>query len=833
MRPLRVELEGIGSFRERTELDLAGVDLFALSGPTGAGKTTLLVDAMMLALYGTVPRYEDRRMVAPVITQGANEGRVRLTFSVDRRTFTATRVVRRTKQGATTKEARLEEVTGGGSVVHAGSADEVSDAVGRLLGLSFDQFCRSVVLPQGAFDRFLFAKPAERGDLLLQLLDLRLHEEIGKRARSEATAANARADAAQRRLDGDLAGADPDEVARLSARIDQLTALGERCRQVQRELDDLRERGGQLAAAADAAAGDRDALAALARPPDVDELAAATRAADEALAAATARRAAAGDALDAADAVRSQLPAAEVLATLARTARELDDATAAVPAAAQAAEDATAAVTAAGRAVSGAEEEVAQAEVALERARRGELVHALTSGLHAGDDCPVCGAVLADDPPTTSGEATAAAEATLRTARAAWEAAVTAQRDADRRAAATRERFEAAERRVAELSRARAAALTEAGVDEGGVDALLAEVRIADEAVTAARAEDRAARAAEGDARRVVDAARNGERAAWQALDTARDSVSRLGPPSPDRHDLAAAWDQLLGWARETRPAADRAADDAAASVREARERYGAVSGALREECRAAGVEVAAQTGAGEAVADALATARARHATVTERLAQVETVTAERDAAREQAQVAEHLGKLLRADGFERWLLARALTRLVTGASTLLRELSSGAYSLDLDATNQFLVVDHRNADEPRTVRSLSGGERFLASLALALALADHVAELAADGAAKLESLFLDEGFGTLDPDTLDVVAAALEELGARGRVVGIVTHVRDLAERLPVRFEVRKGPRGSQVTRVDEGAPLAQADGDGVSDATREPDAATPADVA
>jgi DNA repair protein SbcC/Rad50 len=97
VRPRRVELEGIGSFRERTVLDLTGVDLFALSGPTGAGKTTLLVDGMMLALYGTIPRYDDRRLVAPAISQGANEGRVRLTFSVSGRTFTATRVVRRTK----------------------------------------------------------------------------------------------------------------------------------------------------------------------------------------------------------------------------------------------------------------------------------------------------------------------------------------------------------------------------------------------------------------------------------------------------------------------------------------------------------------------------------------------------------------------------------------------------------------------------------------------------------------------------------------------------------------------------------------------------------------
>jgi DNA repair protein SbcC/Rad50 len=243
--------------------------------------------------------------------------------------------------------------------------------------------------------------------------------------------------------------------------------------------------------------------------------------------------------------------------------------------------------------------------------------------------------------------------------------------------------------------------------------------------------------------------------------------------------------------------------------VVEARERYAAVNGALREACSRAGVDVPTGSAAGVAVAGALATTRAQHASLAQRIAQVAEVTAERDTARADAQVAEHLGKLLRADGFERWLLSKALTRLVTGASTLLRELSSGAYSLALDPTNQFLVLDHRNADEPRSVRSLSGGERFLASLALALALADHVAELAADGAARLESLFLDEGFGTLDPDTLDVVAAALEELGARGRVVGIVTHVRDLAERLPVRFEVRKGPSGSSVRRIDEGTPV------------------------
>jgi exonuclease SbcC len=92
-------------------------------------------------------------------------------------------------------------------------------------------------------------------------------------------------------------------------------------------------------------------------------------------------------------------------------------------------------------------------------------------------------------------------------------------------------------------------------------------------------------------------------------------------------------------------------------------------------------------------------------------------------------------------------------------------------------------------------VKTLSGGETFLASLALALALAESLARLSAGGHAveALDSLFLDEGFGTLDGETLDIVVAALDALHGGQRLVGIVTHVRDLAERMPARLEVRR----------------------------------------
>jgi DNA repair protein SbcC/Rad50 len=168
-----------------------------------------------------------------------------------------------------------------------------------------------------------------------------------------------------------------------------------------------------------------------------------------------------------------------------------------------------------------------------------------------------------------------------------------------------------------------------------------------------------------------------------------------------------------------------------------------------------------------------------------------------------EADVAAELGNVLRASGFEAWLMQAALDELVDAATVRLRELSSGQFSLEL-VDREFMVRDHANADELRSARTLSGGETFLASLSLALALADATSELAPEGSPALESIFLDEGFGSLDPSTLDVVASAIEELGTTGRMVAVVTHIRELADRMPVRLEVTKTAATSSVERVD-----------------------------
>ncbi|MBO0890058.1 MAG: hypothetical protein J2P14_04015, partial [Acidothermales bacterium] len=201
-------------------------------------------------------------------------------------------------------------------------------------------------------------------------------------------------------------------------------------------------------------------------------------------------------------------------------------------------------------------------------------------------------------------------------------------------------------------------------------------------------------------------------------------------------------------------------------------------------------------------VAVAVTHAESEHDRLRDRLEQLAAHLADRDRYTAESRVAKSLADHLRANNFERWLLQEALDSLVEGASRIIGQLSAGQYGLG-HADGDLFVVDHHDADLRRPVRTLSGGETFQASLAFALALSEQLAGMS-DTRTSLGSILLDEGFGTLDAATLDTVAATLENLAADGdRVVGIVTHVPALAERVPVRFELTKDAHGAHVERV------------------------------
>jgi exonuclease SbcC len=142
--------------------------------------------------------------------------------------------------------------------------------------------------------------------------------------------------------------------------------------------------------------------------------------------------------------------------------------------------------------------------------------------------------------------------------------------------------------------------------------------------------------------------------------------------------------------------------------------------------------------------------------------------------------VHELLAADLRNDRFQAYLLQEVFTELVRGASARLLTLTGERYSLRF-IDDAIRVVDHDNADETRISDTLSGGETFLTSLALALELSDQVQR--AVGAVNLDSLFIDEGFGTLDPDTLSLVSETLQNLRVGGRMVGVITHIPELRD--------------------------------------------------
>ena len=297
-------------------------------------------------------------------------------------------------------------------------------------------------------------------------------------------------------------------------------------------------------------------------------------------------------------------------------------------------------------------------------------------------------------------------------------------------------------------------------------------------------------------------------RAAHEQLGTVRDAFVGLGAPALPHGDLAGGWELLVSWAEtaaaarsEALVAADGIAADAGRALDDARSELvaglgeagvplpaGCRPGRRGRRCgRARGGDLGGRGGAGE---DAGAP---RHGAAAAR-------TSGRGSRR--ATVARRLGVLLDAKHFQRWLAAEALDILVFDASATLSELSGGQYELAHDK-GEFLIVDHSDADSRRPVKTLSGGETFQASLALALALSEHLSSLAAAGTVRLDSIFLDEGFGSLDEATLDVVAATLENLAGKGdRMVGIVTHVRALAERVPLRFTVSRTGATATVRR-------------------------------
>ena len=493
-----------------------------------------------------------------------------------------------------------------------------------------------------------------------------------------------------------------------------------------------------------------------------------------------------------------------------------------------------------------AAQEAAHAERdACERAFLDAQAGLLAQGLAEGIPCPVCGSI--HHPAKAALPHTAPTQAQVTAAKQAAEAA---DREAQDRAAAAREALAAQREGKATLRRDAESLLPERFTSPEGPVALtvaLLKTALAEEtaALQTAQAENRAARqkAAADCARRTrLDTTRKTKTAQRTALEAAAASAEQTAAA---REATAAALEQQITEARQSAPASHAEAQQTVADL--TAQRTALRTGMEQAEAarRAAENAVAAAEAAVQALQDQQApeTEAADLDALRTRLTALQTAR-QQAAEQEKALTAQLVPNRRAAADYRRlaaarqvletrwqWVNALASTaggtlsskqkikleayiqmhyldRILVHANTRLMQMTAGQYELErVGAENQrsqsgldLGVIDHYNGTR-RSVKTLSGGESFKASLALALGLSDEVQSTA--GGIRLDTLFLDEGFGSLDDESLEQAIRVLSGLTEGDRLVGIISHVAALKDRIDHQVLVKKARSGGSTVEL------------------------------
>lgn len=785
MRPLQITVEGFSAYASKQTISLDEVEFFSISGPTGAGKSSL-IDAMIFALYGRVPRLGGRA-VAPVITAGEDRARVRCEFEVNGEAYVVSRVAERTETGATVREARLE--TGDGTSLASG-AGEVTRAVEDLLRLRFEDFTKTVVLPQGEFARFLNAGNAERRDLLRDLLGLDVYGRVRELAAERKSEAAGRATSTRGQLEN-LDVVEPEEMEEARARFEVLQALsgeiGEQLENLEHVETTLEAGHTELERLDDA----RRRLEDITPPENMEEIEERLVAAREAESLATEALSAKQKEAKTLQEEISSLPSAEAIANTRLAHQELAEIEQRI--AELDVDSARSEVEGAEKAVEESEARLNDAQAAADAARVDHAAHTVSATLTVGEPCPVCAREVEEIPAVEAppvlaevDEAVAGARSDLKAAREDLQTARAHLTELETRSSELVSRRDSLAERVAgapSLADLAAAEEKLAGFHDD-LERVRSEMEDLETAVKSARR----------DHEDLAESARSMGR----ALMVAREGVADLKPPYSESDDPSVQWKDFLVWRDDAVGEVSMRRKELSDELARDKERLKELRSQLVDTLTA--VSVPAEEPYDVTLARELEVARGRVERMQESAKRAKELEEALTEAEHTEAVAGALANHLRANGFERWLMAGAITGLVNGANHLLAQLSGGGYSLEADEDGGFSIIDHRNADEIRDVATLSGGETFLVSLALALSLAET---LSASGGSGLDAIILDEGFGSLDEESLDVVAAVLEELAGKGLMVGVITHVKELAARAPVRYQVIREPGGSKVQAV------------------------------
>ena len=795
-------LEGFRSYEKRTEFDFSTRNFIAIVGPTGAGKSTIL-DGIAYALYGRTPRVKSS--LKRLICTRSDAAKVRLGFQSDGRGYEITRALPRSGSG----EHLLVDASSGEKTI---GADAVTAKVEELLRLDFDAFCSSVLLAQGKFARFLEAATTERMKILKGVFRFDQIDEL----RTAAKARIAELELELRGVEGERRGIPDDAPEQLmeakalakemSARAEALgravpeekqleealRSAAEEAARAQQELDDMRHTLEEIPVHADlerlAAEEDENGarLAAASK-----ELEAAKKAATAAVNARSALEKKLGTEASLAGARARAEERARLIAELEESARQLGELEGLVTELADRLDAATTAEAAESAAVE-------EARAGVRAAREAHSAHALRGTLVAGEPCPVCEQEVEKVPKGKRPTALRTTEAVEAKAIAAHEKAVAALQKVQTEVATCTARAEgvAEDRarcadRVEELDSQLAELLGKAKDPVVEIEARREHLeRASDDEAAALDAQEDARTTLEDHTATEADLRRRRQRIAAALIGVA--GRSNLAAPDIDdgaralvEHAVAArsTLTSRMGDAEAAREKAGVAVDEARAALAKLRARLELSEGTTVEAARAD-----AQTEA--AVAERKATELA------ELLERDKELRARADELTARQGVFGELAGDLTDRYFVNFLLEDRRRLLSELASERLRAMT-GRYRFDDDAN--FAIVDELAAETKRDVVTLSGGETFLASLALALGLAEAVGR----HGGRLQCFFLDEGFGSLDPEAFDLALDGIEKLVTPDRFIGLVSHVHALSARVEDKIELEKGADGTTVVKA------------------------------
>lgn len=800
MKPLRLSLQGFKSHEARTEIDFSTRTLFAIVGPTGAGKTTIL-DGISYALYGKTPKVQ--RSTKTLICSTKDSAEIELEFEAEGRVYTINRAIRRTGTPVHVLTDDAGEKTIGDTAVSA--------AVEDLLRLDFNAFRSSVLLAQNQFDEFFNATPDTRMRILKGVFRFDQLDQMRDAAKTHK--GELERDAAT--IQGGLSEVSQDAAEQVAEANESLSVVDERIRSLktvgpaEQKLVEKREKAHEELAALTTQVEELQELAhELPQPKVLQRLVAA----DEQITGPLEKtkkqvielKADRKKAKASLDSLETKLGKEALLVGLQEKASRWTDMTDELTEARTAVKESATARSAAEKANAAAlakEKTTAAALAKIEDDRRAlhtaHAAHGLRVGLAPGDPCPVCEQEIKKVPKGKAPAAFETIDARVAEAKAAVEAATSSARKAGHDLATAIQRAESAEKTIGKLEERVAKLEAELAGSLGKTKDYAAEVagrieRLADAREALERLDtdlEEANDELEGHQQKAADLK--------EIHDSIFDGIAHVASTMKQkRPDRKATLDELTSLATAL-------ADGIEARMAEANEKLEGLGNA-KEKVDAEITELHEKAGLepGQTVESALAAMQEQRGALNTKIERLtKDIERSKELARElkkvkaEIEIYDTLYTDLANTKFIDYLLEDKRRLLSELASVQLEDMT-GRYRFDPEGT--FRIIDGFNADTERGVESLSGGETFLASLALALGLAESVTR----HGGRLQCFFLDEGFGSLDPDSLQKALDGIERIATQDRLIGLVSHTQGVAERVVDRIELDRDDNGMTLVK-------------------------------